>query len=54
MLQARGIAAIGLAEAGVAASPEEDAIEMFDTFEANALAKATYFAARTGMAVSGR
>ena len=49
LLHARGIAAIGLAEAGIAASPDEDAIEAFDTFQANALAKATYFAARTGM-----
>jgi XTP/dITP diphosphohydrolase len=31
---------------GIAESPEEDALEVHDSFEANALAKAEYFAAR--------
>ncbi len=48
LLAGAGIVAIGLDEAGVVASPEEDGIEAFETFEANALAKARYFAARTG------
>ena len=33
-----------LAELGVEPSPDEDGIEAFDTFEANAIAKARYFA----------
>ncbi len=48
LLSDAGIVAIGLDEAGVVESREEDAIEVFATFEANALAKARYFAARTG------
>jgi XTP/dITP diphosphohydrolase len=45
---AAGISAIDVAAAGIDESPEEDAIEAFDTFEANALAKARYFHARAG------
>jgi XTP/dITP diphosphohydrolase len=45
-----GIEVIDLLEAGISESPEEDALECFDTFEANALAKARWFAER----VSGR
>lgn len=41
-----GIAVIDLEEAGVPESPEEDALECFDTFEENALAKARWFAER--------
>jgi XTP/dITP diphosphohydrolase len=33
---------------GIAESPEEDALEIHDSFEANALAKAEYFARRGG------
>jgi XTP/dITP diphosphohydrolase len=44
----RGIEVIDLGEAGVGETPEEDALEAFDTFEANALAKARYFNDRTG------
>jgi XTP/dITP diphosphohydrolase len=40
---------IGLREAGVAPSPEEESLEVFDTFEENALAKARYFVARSGL-----
>jgi XTP/dITP diphosphohydrolase len=43
-----GIAVIDLREAGVAASPDEDALECFTTFEENALAKARWFAERLG------
>lgn len=39
---------VTLDEAGVAPSPVEDGIEIFDTFRANALAKAHYFLALTG------
>lgn len=46
---ARGVHAIGLAEAGLAPSHEEEAIEVHDSFEANALAKARWYAARTGL-----
>lgn len=43
-----GFSAIDLAQAGIAETAEEDALECFDTFEDNALAKARYFHARTG------
>ncbi|MCC6319096.1 MAG: non-canonical purine NTP pyrophosphatase [Gemmatimonadaceae bacterium] len=43
-----GIRTLGLHDVGVAVAPEEDAIEVFETFEANALAKARYFFARAG------
>jgi XTP/dITP diphosphohydrolase len=44
-----GWAAVGLDALGVAESPEEEAVEAFDTFAENAGAKARYFAARTGL-----
>jgi XTP/dITP diphosphohydrolase len=40
------IEVIDLVEAGIPESSEEEAIEVHDTFEENALAKAVYFAAR--------
>src|ERR1700745_64627 len=40
---------LGLADLGIDETPEEDALEVFDTFEENALAKARYFAAKTGV-----
>lgn len=46
-----GMYLLDLDAAGVAASPAEEEIEAFDTFEENALAKARYFAARTGRLV---
>lgn len=46
-----GVHVVTLADLDVAESPEEDALEAFDTFEANALAKARYFAQRTGAIV---
>ena len=48
LLAVAGIVAIGLDEAGIAESPDEAGIEAFATFEANALAKAQYFATLTG------
>ena len=45
-----GIDAIDLAAAGIAETRDEDALEVFDTFEANALAKAKYFHERSGLA----
>jgi XTP/dITP diphosphohydrolase len=39
---------VGLEDLGVPESPEEDAVEAFETFEENALAKARYYAAITG------
>jgi len=44
-----GVEVIDLADAGVAEAPDEDAVECFPTFEENALAKARYFRARTGL-----
>jgi XTP/dITP diphosphohydrolase len=43
-----GIAVVDLVEAGIVALPEEDDIEIHDSFEENALAKARYYAARAG------
>ncbi len=48
ILAAAGIVAISLDAAGIEARPDEELIEIFDSFEENALAKARYFAARTG------
>ena len=45
-----GVEVVGLAELNVPESPEEDDVEAFDTFEENALAKARYFAGKTGLA----
>jgi XTP/dITP diphosphohydrolase len=43
------LALVGLDEAGVDERPEDDAVEAFDTFEENALAKARHYAARSGL-----
>ncbi|HET7230345.1 MAG TPA: RdgB/HAM1 family non-canonical purine NTP pyrophosphatase [Longimicrobium sp.] len=40
---------IGLADLRIEETPEEDALEVFETFEENALAKARYFAQKTGV-----
>lgn len=48
VFQERGIAVIGLDAAGITESLDEDGIEVFDSFEANARAKAVYFARLTG------
>ncbi|HEV2130309.1 MAG TPA: RdgB/HAM1 family non-canonical purine NTP pyrophosphatase [Longimicrobiaceae bacterium] len=42
---------LGLRDLGIQEEPAEADLEQFDTFEANALAKARYFAARAGMPV---
>ena len=49
MFAAAGIPVLGLTEAGVPPSPDEDAVEAFETFEENALAKARHYARLTGM-----
>jgi XTP/dITP diphosphohydrolase len=46
-----GLEVIALHEAGIPESPDEDAVEAFDSFEENALAKARYFAARSSLPV---
>ncbi|HSU17589.1 MAG TPA: RdgB/HAM1 family non-canonical purine NTP pyrophosphatase [Longimicrobium sp.] len=38
----------GLEDLGIEETPDEDALEVFETFEENALAKARWFAAKTG------
>jgi XTP/dITP diphosphohydrolase len=49
MCAARGINALGLDSAGVVESRVEDELEMLDSFEGNALAKARHFHAQTGL-----
>jgi XTP/dITP diphosphohydrolase len=49
ILDEAGLTGVTLADAGIAESPEEDAIECHDTFEANALAKSRYFHRVSGM-----
>jgi XTP/dITP diphosphohydrolase len=49
MLAASGVSAVSLDDVGIAASADEDDLERYDTFEENALAKARYFATRSGM-----
>ena len=39
---------VGLDDLGIEETPEEDTLEVFETFEENALAKARWFAAKTG------
>lgn len=46
---ARGISALGLEAAGVVESRIEEDLEMLDTFEGNALAKARHFHEQTGL-----
>jgi XTP/dITP diphosphohydrolase len=46
-----GVEVVTLADLGLPELPEEDALEVFDSFEENALAKARYFARRTGATV---
>ena len=48
LLLARGIGVISLDDAGIAESDAEDALEVYATFEENALAKARYFARMSG------
>ena len=49
MLEAAGFEPVDLRELGMEELPEEEGIECYDTFEENALAKARYFHARTGL-----
>jgi XTP/dITP diphosphohydrolase len=49
MLRDAGFDPLTLADAGIAPAPAEDHIEVFDTFEENALAKARYFFGRVRM-----
>lgn len=49
LFTARGLAVIGLADAAIPESPDEEAIESWDTFDENALAKAQYFHQRSGL-----
>lgn len=51
MLAAAGVRAETLTGCGLEPQPEEDAIEVYDTFAANALAKARWFAEKTGRVV---
>jgi XTP/dITP diphosphohydrolase len=44
-----GVEILGLHEAGIPEQPEEDALEQHSGFEDNALAKARFFAARSGL-----
>ena len=48
MFAAVGVHVLDLVDVGVEETPAESAIESFDTFEANALAKARYFFERCG------
>lgn len=48
LFAAAGIRIQDLQEAGLVASPDEDGVEAFATFEANAVAKARYFQSLTG------
>ena len=48
MFQSAGLAVADLTESNLEPAPDEDRVEMFHTFEANALAKARYFHALTG------
>jgi XTP/dITP diphosphohydrolase len=45
-----GLTVVDLDEAGLDRDAEEEDLEPFDTFEANALSKARYFAQRSGLA----
>lgn len=50
LFAAAGLDVQDLREAGLSPAPDEDLVEAFDTFAANALAKARYFHALTGRA----
>lgn len=42
------IQVLSLTDAGISRHPEEDSLEVFDSFEGNALAKARYYRTRSG------
>lgn len=50
LLADTGVELVSLDDVGVAAHPAEEQIEVFDSFEANALAKARYYRDLTGLA----
>jgi XTP/dITP diphosphohydrolase len=52
LLAERGLAAVDLVEAGIPETPAEDGLEVYESFEENALAKGRYFAALSGMPVA--
>lgn len=49
ILASAGLSGVTLDDVGIAAAPDEEHIEVFDTFKENALAKARYFHERSGM-----
>jgi XTP/dITP diphosphohydrolase len=49
LLEPLGVAVHSLADAGLVATPDEDDLEHFETFEENALAKARHFFSRAGV-----
>ena len=49
LLEAAGFAVTDPGAMGIQETPREDQLEVFDTFEENALAKARYFAERSGL-----
>lgn len=49
LLEGTGVEVVFPDQAGVVASPAEDTLELHETFSANALAKAEYFARRSGL-----
>lgn len=49
LLEGSGLDVVFPDDAGVFASPEEDVLELHDSFQANARAKAEYFARQTGL-----
>jgi XTP/dITP diphosphohydrolase len=51
LLAESGLEVVDLHALSAAPLPEEDALEVYETFEENALAKARYFARRVGAAV---
>jgi XTP/dITP diphosphohydrolase len=51
LFERAGVVVLDLDAAGIPEQPEEEELEVFDTFEENALAKARYFYRRAGMAV---
>ena len=52
LFAARGLEAIDLREAGIPETAAEDDLEVFESFEENALAKGRYFAALSGLPVA--
>lgn len=52
LFEERGLTVLDLREAGIPESDAEEALEAFETFEENALAKGRYFAALSGLPVA--